>query len=181
MTASPPASLAPADVPTLVTARLRLRRLTVDDAAAMAGLLGDDHAAIQMTSHVPDPCTVAGARAWLELRTGPDGVPFAIERDGAMIGSIGLHLDPPRAGMGYWLGRAHWGQGLATEAAAAVLAFAASLGIRAVDADTYAGNAASARVLTKLGFTYVDTIDELQEVRGGLRAIDRFVWRATTR
>ncbi len=164
--------------PILTSARLRLRPLDVADAAAMAGLLGDDHAAIQMTSHVPDPCTEAGARSWIELRSGPDSYPFAIERDGGMIGVVGFLVEGNRAGLGYWLGRAHWGQGLATEAAAAALGFATSLGVRSVDADTYAGNQASARVLFKLGFTYVDTVEEAQPVRGGVRAIDRFVWRA---
>ncbi len=164
--------------PILTTARLRLRRLTVDDAPAMAALLGDDHAAIQMTSHVPDPCTVDGARGWIELRTGPGSHPFAIEVDGAMVGVIGMRVDGARAEMGYWLGRPHWGRGLATEAAGALIAHARTLGVRAIDADTYSGNAASVRVLVKLGFSYRDTIDEAQPVRGGVRAIDRFVWTA---
>lgn len=163
------------EVPILTTARLRLRRLTVDDAPAMAGLLGDDHEAIQMTSHVPDPCTVEGARGWIEFRSGPGSYPFAIEHDGAMVGCVGLHVDGERAGMGYWVGRAHWGQGFATEAAEAAVAFAASLGVRAVDADAFAGNVASARVLRKLGFAHVDTIEEPQPLRGGVRTTDRFV------
>lgn len=162
----------------LTTARLRLRRLVVDDAATMAALLGDDHAAIQMTSHVPDPCTVDGARAWITLRSDPDGYPFAIEAAGVMIGVIGCGVDDDTAGLGYWLGRAHWGQGFATEAAAAVLRFIATLGVRRVEADTYVGNPASVRVLEKVGFVYRDTIDEDQPVRGGVRAIDRFVWTA---
>lgn len=162
--------------PPLVTERLRLRRLTLDDAPAMAALLGDDHGAIDMTGHVPYPCTLAGARGWIELRTGPDSHPFAIEHAGAMVGSIGFQLDGPRAGIGYWLGRDHWGRGFATEAAAAILAHAASFGVRAVDADTFTGNAASGRVLAKLGFTYVDTVEEPQPVRGGIRAVNRYVW-----
>ena len=110
-----------------------------------------------------------------ELRTQPGSHPFAIERDGAMIGCIGILVDGARAGMGYWLGLAHWGQGLATEAAAAVLAFAATLGVRAVDADVFTDNPASSRILHKLGFAYVDTVDELQPLRGGVRPTDRFV------
>ena len=165
-------------VPTLTTARLHLRRLTTDDAPAMAGLLGDDHDAIQMTSHVPDPCTVDGARAWIAMRSGDDSYPFAIEVDGTMIGVIGCRVEGELAGLGYWIGRAHWGQGFATEAALAVLRFVASLGVRTVEADTFVGNAASVRVLEKIGFAYVDTIDEDQPVRGGVRAIDRFLWTA---
>lgn len=164
-------------IPVLTTARLRLRPLTTDDADAMAGLLGDDHAAIQMTSHVPDPCTVDGARGWLELRTSPEGsYSYAIEADGTMVGVVGSLVQGDLAGLGYWLGRAYWGRGYATEAAAALLALLAAVGVRTVEADTYSGNAASARVLVKLGFVFVDTIDEDQPVRGGVRPIDRFVW-----
>lgn len=164
-------------IPELETARLRLRPLTTDDAATMAGLLGDDHDAIQMTSHVPDPCTVDGARGWIELRSGEGSYPFAIEDgSGTMVGVIGSLVQHDLAGLGYWLGRAYWGHGYATEAAVAVLAFLRSIGVRTVEADTYSGNAASARVLIKAGFAFVDSVDEVQPVRGGVRRIDRFVW-----
>lgn len=167
-----------ATAPVLTTARLRLRRLVLDDDVAMAGLLGDDHDAIQMTSHVPDPCTVDGARDWIAMRSGRDSYPFAIERAGVMIGVIGALVQGDLAGIGYWIGRAHWGQGYATEAAAALLGLVQTLGVRIVEADTFTGNAASARVLTKLGFTYVESADEEQPVRGGVRRIDRYVWTA---
>ena len=164
------------DVPELTTERLRLRPLTVADAPAMAALLGDDHDAIQMTSHVPDPCTVDGARGWIELRSGPGSYPYAIEVGGEMVGVIGCLVEGTVAGMGYWVGRAHWGRGYATEAARALLRFVVTLGVHTVEADTFTGTAASVRVLEKAGFRYVDTVDEMQLMRGGLRQIDRFVW-----
>lgn len=160
----------------ITTTRLRLRRLTVADAPAMAALLGDDHEAIRMTSHVPDPCTVDGARGWIALRSGPDSHPFAIEHGGAMIGCIGFRLAGGVAGLGYWIGRAHWGHGFATEAARAILAHAAALGAHRVDADTFTDNPASRRVLAKLGFTWLDDADEDQPLRGGTRRIARFAW-----
>lgn len=160
------------------TARLRLRRLTVDDAPAMAALLGDDLDAIRHNSHIPYPCTVEAAHGWISLRSQAGSYPFAIERDGAMIGSIGFRLEVSIAELGYWIGRAHWGHGFATEAATAVLAFAASIGARRIEADTFLDNAASQRVLAKLGFTYRDEVDEVQPLRGGVCRIARFVWHA---
>jgi len=166
------------DISVLTTSRLRLRPLALDDAAAMAALLGDDHEAIQQTSHVPDPCTVEGARGWIELRSGPCS--FAIEVGDELIGTIGAGLDDDgtEAGIGYWLGRPHWGRGYATEAMRALLAYLGSLGVRRVEADTYVGNAASSRVLEKAGFVYRDTVDEVQPVRGGVRRIERYRWTA---
>ncbi|MFC3173178.1 GNAT family N-acetyltransferase [Novosphingobium bradum] len=83
-----------------------------------------------------------------------------------LIGCIGLH---PGAGaasgepgqvpesehppeLGYWIARERWGQGYATEAGRAVLAIARTLGHRLVRANHFVDNAASGRVLAKLGF-----------------------------
>jgi RimJ/RimL family protein N-acetyltransferase len=162
----------------LTTRRLTLRPLSVDDAAALSGLLKNDSAAIQMTSHIPDPCTLEGARAWIAMRSGADSYPFAIEAVGTMIGVIGFHVKDATASMGYSIGRAYWSQGYATEAATEGLRFATTLGVRRVEADTFVENAASVRVLKKIGFTYIDTVDEEQPVRGGVRKVHRFEWVA---
>ena len=56
--------------------------------------------------------------------------------------------------IGYWLGREHWGRGLATEAVRAFgrWAFAAYPELRRLEAGVFAGNDASARVLAKAGY-----------------------------
>ena len=64
--------------------------------------------------------------------------------------------DPTTGNLGYRLLASHWGRGLATEGSMAVLAHAdetAQLG--SVWASTSVRNAASQRVLTKLGLTHV--------------------------
>ena len=70
-----------------------------------------------------------------------------------MIGGIGLTgLDAERE-FGYWLGSAHWGQGLATEAANAFLAYCFErLGAETIRSGVFVGNDASLRVQEKLGF-----------------------------
>lgn len=75
---------------------------------------------------------------------------------GQLIGNAGIRRDPQRpweAELGYELAPDHWGRGYATEAAGALLAFAfGALRLHRVVAHCVADNAASARVLAKLGF-----------------------------
>lgn len=78
------------------------------------------------------------------------------------IGTITLSLST--AELGFVLGRAYWGHGLATEAAQAVLHHGfIYLGMREIRAEAIARNKASLRVLAKLGFrhvkTYTDDLD----------------------
>ncbi|MDB5493730.1 MAG: acetyltransferase, family, partial [Phenylobacterium sp.] len=57
-----------------------------------------------------------------------------------------------RAEVGFMLGRQTWGQGYALEAMRAVIAFAASAGLRRLTARTHLGNRRSESLLEKLGF-----------------------------
>lgn len=78
-----------------------------------------------------------------------------LRETGQIIGWCGLdHRDPtqPYPVLFYLLQAAHWGQGLATEAARAVLNYAfGELALTRVDAAAAADNAASVRVLEKIG------------------------------
>jgi RimJ/RimL family protein N-acetyltransferase len=69
-----------------------------------------------------------------------------------VIGSAGMGEHEGEAEIGYWIARDHWGRGYATEAAAAVLRIARTLGHRRVRAGHFADNPASGKVLRKLGF-----------------------------
>ena len=78
----------------------------------------------------------------------PDG-------EGTLIGSAGLHVDPPHrhAEIGYVLGIDRWGKGYATEAARAIVEFGfGTLRLHRLHAGYYTRNPASRRVLEKLGF-----------------------------
>jgi RimJ/RimL family protein N-acetyltransferase len=79
-----------------------------------------------------------------------------VERESKrLIGDAGLYRTPVgEVELGYTLGRPWWGRGYATEAAGAWLETAFSrLGIREVVALAEPANAASLRVLEKLGMT----------------------------
>ena len=77
------------------------------------------------------------------------GLLSAIERDGMVIGFVGCI----GGSLFYGLAREHWGQGFASEAAAAKIARAfADPSVEQLIAGTWDDNAASARILQKLGF-----------------------------
>ena len=156
----PTAPAWPRRVPALTTARLRLRAPRRDDAVSLLHILGDPE--VTRYHSMPTLTTVGEARTALDrLRqrhAAREALRWAIERVGhaGMIGTIGLlrfDLEHRRAELGYELGRRWWGQGLATEAAAAVVHYGFSvLGLHRIEAGVLPPNAASVRVLQKLGF-----------------------------
>ncbi|MGB3627645.1 MAG: GNAT family N-acetyltransferase, partial [Henriciella sp.] len=80
---------------------------------------------------------------------------FAMELAGALIGVMGAHRKG--AGepfeIGYWVAPDHWGSGLATEAARALIAWLDARGDGGeIVSGHFADNPASGRVLEKLGF-----------------------------
>jgi RimJ/RimL family protein N-acetyltransferase len=89
---------------------------------------------------------------------------------GQLLGMASLHrLDWPRrcAGLGYWVRRSAWGQGIATEAGSAVVEQAFHrLDLHRVEAYVATGNRASQRVVEKLGFTREGIARELEFVNG---------------
>jgi [ribosomal protein S5]-alanine N-acetyltransferase len=142
----------------------RIRSYETVDAAALCSVADDFAVARWMTQAFPHPYTLADAEIWIELaRTGASGRHGAIEVDGVLAGGIGMQpLSGERAGtamFGYWLGRAYWGRGIASDA---VRAFAADAfsdgGVRRLEAMVFAENRASARVLEKCGFTCEATL-----------------------
>ncbi|MEV4539689.1 GNAT family N-acetyltransferase [Asanoa sp. NPDC049518] len=83
---------------------------------------------------------------------------LVVRRTGALAGFTGLAVPTflpevmPAVEIGWRLGREHWGQGLATEAARAVVEHArADLGLDRLVSIHQVGNDASARVMVKLG------------------------------
>jgi len=107
------------------------------------------------------PNTVEDSRAFLDRALAQQSdwprkhVGLAIARDGVVIGSIRLDLHDDEnadADLGYTLSQEHWGQGLATEAAAAVINVAfGRLSLHRVWATCDVENTGSFRVMEKLG------------------------------
>ena len=144
---------------TIETERLLLRPFRLDDAPAVQRLASAREIA-EMTLQIPHPYPEGGAEAWITASAARDGVfEFAIvaREDEELVGSIGLAVkrEHRRAELGYWIGVPYWGRGYATEAGAAMVRYAfETLDLHRVFAIHYAKNAASGRVLQKLGMSY---------------------------
>lgn len=150
----------------LATQRLRLRCLTLDDAAFILDLVNQP----SWLENIGDKGVrdLDGARDY--LRNGPLAMYaqhgfglYCIERatDGATMGLCGLirrnTLDD--VDIGYALLPQYWGQGYAREAAAATLRHAVQdVGLQRVVAITSPGNVSSARLLESLGFRFERTL-----------------------
>ena len=85
--------------------------------------------------------------------------PVFLKGTGEFVGCCGLrpHGDDPQVlEIGVHLVRAHWGKGIATEACGAVINHAfEELDVSCLFAGHNPNNSASARMIRKLGFTYV--------------------------
>jgi len=132
--------------PTLHTARLRLRPVTSADADALFAL----HSSAYVLRYWDAPPWSERARAERFITACQK---MAEEGSGARLG--------------YCLSDAAWGHGYATEAARALLQWAFdTLDLNRVQAETDTRNAASARVLEKLGFVREGTLREDCVVNG---------------
>ena len=168
----------------LHTERLRLRDLRADDAPRIADLANDLDVA-RMTTRIAHPYALSDAEDFIahQERYRGDGRAFAIEHpaDGLM-GVVGLSLTAEQRFpvAGYWLGRPYWGKGFATEALAGALSWARrGLGARAVAADHFVDNPASAWVLTKAGFLYTGEVVRRRSSGRGAEVLSRkMIWLA---
>ncbi len=171
------------EVPTLETERLRLRRISKAD--------HDDWLAVWHSSGVLDYLIDFDGKPqgeiareiieWTERITfEKSGIRWAItlKPKDSMIGSCGFHLyhrRDQRAEIGYELHSDHWRRGIMTEATQAVLQFCFErLGLRRLEADVVEGNAASAALLNKIGFTLEGVWRDRVFKRGAFHSLWQF-------
>ncbi|MEM8729886.1 MAG: GNAT family N-acetyltransferase [Pseudomonadota bacterium] len=151
---------------TLQVARLTLRRFREDDLGDLHRVLGDPDV---MAYSDDGPLSQAGVARWLARAiAGPANAPgyraVVLTATQQLIGYVSLTTSATRIGpgaleFGIRLARPAWGQGLAREAALAVLDDARR---RCPDAQVMAvvdpGNLRSVALLTALGFRYQSDI-----------------------
>ncbi len=142
--------------PTIRTRRLTLRPLGADDVDDIVATIGDI-AVSRNLARVPHPYSRRDAQAFLtfarRLTRERRSLMSAIVRQGRVIGVVSIDAVPYRNRLGYWLNRDAWGHGYATEAVAALAAYAFEvIGLRLIRSGIFVDNLASLRVQTKLGF-----------------------------
>lgn len=139
------------------TERLLLRPITPDDLSTAFAYAGDPETC-RLMMFLPYADLNETAQALQDAadewgKTNPERLEFAILREGRHIGSITLYFQgpPDEMELGWILHRDHWRQGYVTEAALALMNLARQRGIRRVFACCDSENAASLRVMEKLG------------------------------
>jgi RimJ/RimL family protein N-acetyltransferase len=128
------------------------------DAESLVVHANNINVARYLRDRFPHPYTKQDARAFLKHAVSADDPSnLAIDVDGAAVGAVGYvpgrDVERFSAEIGYWLGEALWGRGIATEAVALVTAHAfAEMKILRMFALPFVDNRASVRVLEKAGY-----------------------------
>ncbi len=151
----------------LKTERLTLRPLRLGDAEALHRLV-NDWEVTRTLAEIPYPYPRALADEWIASTIAQlaEGTAYHLAITGyegkqeTLVGVVGLHVDRAhRSGrLGYWVGRAYWRHGVATEAARRLTSWGfANLPLDLIVAEVTEGNGASIKVLRRVGFREVGT------------------------
>jgi RimJ/RimL family protein N-acetyltransferase len=148
------------DYPRLLTPRLLLRPFEISDAPTIERLAGSREVA-NTTLTIPHPYPAGGGGEWIATHASKwerrESFALAItprSAPGELLGTISLTMSMKHlhGEIGYWIALEQWGQGYATEAARAVIGYAFdALGLHRIEAQHFARNRASGRVMQKLG------------------------------
>lgn len=148
----------------LVGMRCIMRPFVAADATSVAVMANDRRIWLQLRDLFPYPYHLADAETYIgRVASVEPPRSLAIVVDAAAVGGVGLELmaDVNRrsAEIGYWLGTAYWGRGIATEAVTLFTEWALSAhGLLRIFAQPFASNFASRRVLEKAGYLLEGTM-----------------------
>jgi 8-oxo-dGTP diphosphatase len=149
----------------LKTERLTLRPLRAQDAEALHRLV-NDWEVTRTLAEIPYPYPRDLADEWIASTATQlaDGTGYHLAITGTegkketLVGVVGLRVDAARrtGRLGYWVGLAYWGHGVATEAAKRLTSWGfANLSLDQITAEVTQGNDASRSVLLRIGFREV--------------------------
>ncbi|MFF5962212.1 GNAT family N-acetyltransferase [Streptomyces collinus] len=143
---------------------VELRRIHDSDLPVFFRQMNDPES-LRMAAFTPeDPADRAAFdRHWSRLRVSPDVVARTVLADGDVVGSAAVYGVPGEREVTYWIDRAYWGKGIATQALRALLA---EVPERPLYARAASDNAGSLRVLEKCGFRVVATARGYAPARG---------------
>lgn len=137
-----------ADVPTLFEQQ---RDPVANQVAAFGALNPDDRDAF--------------VAKWAKILGDDSSIKKAIVVDGQVVGNVLCFIAPwsGKLEVSYWIGRDHWGKGIATKALAELLKLVTT---RPLHARATKDNVGSIRVLTKCGFTIIGEERGFSHIRG---------------
>jgi RimJ/RimL family protein N-acetyltransferase len=168
----------------LILERCTLRPWRIGDKASLARHANNPRVAMHLRERFPQPYTLAAAEAWMAFVAGESPpLNLAIEVAGAAVGGIGLtpgsDIHRVSAEVGYWLGEAFWGRGIATSALQGITnyAFEEFEILNRVFAHVDADHSASIRVLEKAGYRQEGKLRGAAVKRG--RIVDQWVFGIT--
>jgi ribosomal-protein-alanine N-acetyltransferase len=136
----------------------RIRSWRVGDEPALVRHADNRKIWLNVRDRFPQPYTLADAQAWVaHASTATPETQFAIEAEGEAVGGVGVFLqqDVERysAEIGYWIGEAFWGRGLATTVVRAFTDYAFdAFDLCRIYANVFEWNPGSCRVLEKAGY-----------------------------
>lgn len=183
--------LARDDVFCIETRRLWLRWPRMADAEAVVKYAGEK-AVAEMTARIPHPMTRDHAVAFIlgarQANAEGEALSLAIaprNRPNDLIGVVSIMRNrSTETALGYWLAIPFWGQGLATEAAQALVDITFDITrTPTLNATVVPLNGASRRVLEKCGFAFAGAGMHDAPARGGAQPVDHFrldrsTWRS---
>lgn len=131
--------------------RLRLRRVRLDDLAAIHGIMSDRETMRFWST--PPHRSLEETERWLasmlEADRAGDSDEFILEHLGIVIGKLGAWRLPE---IGFFVRRDCWGQGFASEALRCFISYVEELGLERLTADVDPRNIACLRMLARCGF-----------------------------
>ncbi|MBS0211952.1 MAG: GNAT family N-acetyltransferase [Proteobacteria bacterium] len=160
-----------------------LRAWRDEDAVALVAHADDARVAHSLGERFPHPYTPDDAH-WFIANARQEGREkiYAIQINGEAAGSIGVTqgegVERHSAELGYWVGRAYWGEGIATAAVRAIVPHALrEWRLYRLYARVFADNPASMTVLERCGFAREAVLR--RQVLKGERLLDLHIFAIT--
>jgi ribosomal-protein-alanine N-acetyltransferase len=154
------------DLPVLNTQRLVLRPMQLSDSAALHEWMSDPEVMRYWSTppHADETITSRWVSESVTAMRKGEATEYVVLERNRMIGRVGLF---DNRSIGYYFGRPHWNRGYATEALQAFidLVFEGNE-VKEIHADIDPRNAASLRLLERLGFTRTGYARRTIEVNG---------------
>ena len=142
----------------MTTNKIMLREFSVEDKTQVAKLCNNKKISDNLRDIVPFPYSENDSLEFIKycLEQNPKTT-FAIEKDGELVGTIGLVIQTDiyrhTAEIGYWIGEIFWGQGIATEAVKLLTGYGFNkLNLVRIYTGVFDFNIPSQRVLEKSGY-----------------------------